>query len=97
VLVRFQEPLKIGQGMIEVIDNGHGMSLETIQTASRLRCLRRASATAATVCHQEGAWVSSGGRASKRSCSMRRSTKGSGGPSTRRMGSCRTLLYLRSL
>jgi hypothetical protein len=33
VLVRFQEPLEIGQGMIEVIDNGHGMSLETIQTA----------------------------------------------------------------
>jgi signal transduction histidine kinase len=33
VLVRFQEPLEIGQGMIEVIDNGHGMSLETIQNA----------------------------------------------------------------
>lgn len=33
VLVRFQEPLEIGQGRIEVIDNGHGMSLETIQTA----------------------------------------------------------------
>ncbi len=33
VLVRFQEPLEVGQGMIEVIDNGHGMSLETIQTA----------------------------------------------------------------
>ena len=32
VLVRFQEPLEIGQGRIEVIDNGHGMSLETIQT-----------------------------------------------------------------
>jgi signal transduction histidine kinase len=33
VLVRFQEPLEIGQGMIEIIDNGHGMSLETIQNA----------------------------------------------------------------
>jgi len=33
VLVRFQKPLEIGQGMIEVIDNGHGMSLETIQNA----------------------------------------------------------------
>jgi hypothetical protein len=33
VLVRFQEPLEIGRGMIEVIDNGHGMSLETIQNA----------------------------------------------------------------
>jgi hypothetical protein len=33
VLVRFREPLEIGQGMIEVIDNGHGMSLETIQNA----------------------------------------------------------------
>ena len=32
VLVRFQEPLEIGQGRIEVMDNGHGMSLETIQT-----------------------------------------------------------------
>src|SRR5712691_7573098 len=32
VLVRFQGPLEIGQGRIEVIDNGHGMSLETIQT-----------------------------------------------------------------
>src|SRR5712691_8303928 len=32
VLVRFQGPLEIGQGTIEVIDNGHGMSLETIQT-----------------------------------------------------------------
>src|SRR5215510_10801715 len=30
VLVRFQGPLEIGQGMIEVMDNGHGMSLETI-------------------------------------------------------------------
>lgn len=33
VLVHFQEPLEIGQGMIEVIDNGHGMSLETIQNS----------------------------------------------------------------
>ena len=32
VLVRFQGPLEIGQGRIEVMDNGHGMSLETIQT-----------------------------------------------------------------
>jgi len=32
VLVRFQAPLEIGRGRIEVIDNGHGMSLETIQT-----------------------------------------------------------------
>lgn len=32
VLVRFQGPLEIGQGRIEVIDNSHGMSLETIQT-----------------------------------------------------------------
>jgi hypothetical protein len=32
VLVRFQGLLEIGQGRIEVIDNGHGMSLETIQT-----------------------------------------------------------------
>jgi signal transduction histidine kinase len=33
VLVRFQGPLEIGQGRIEVLDNGHGMSLETLQTA----------------------------------------------------------------
>lgn len=33
VIVRFQEPLEIGQGQIEVIDNGHGMSLETVQHA----------------------------------------------------------------
>jgi signal transduction histidine kinase len=33
VWVRFYEPLTIGKGMIEVIDNGHGMSLETIQSA----------------------------------------------------------------
>jgi len=32
VLVRFQGPLEIGQGRIEVMDNGHGMSLETMQT-----------------------------------------------------------------
>ena len=32
VLVRFQEPLEIGHGTIEVLDNGHGMSLETMQT-----------------------------------------------------------------
>jgi hypothetical protein len=32
VLVRFQGPLEIGHGTIEVMDNGHGMSLETIQT-----------------------------------------------------------------
>jgi DNA mismatch repair ATPase MutL len=32
VLVRFQGPLEIGQGRIEVMDNGHGVSLETIQT-----------------------------------------------------------------
>ncbi len=32
VVVRFTEPLEVGQGRIEVIDNGHGMSLETIQT-----------------------------------------------------------------
>jgi hypothetical protein len=32
VLVRFQGPLEIGQGRIEVMDNGHGMSLETTQT-----------------------------------------------------------------
>lgn len=33
VLIRFQEPLHIGRGEIDVIDNGHGMSLDTIQTA----------------------------------------------------------------
>ena len=33
VLVRFQGPLEIGQGKVEVIDNGHGMSLDTIRTA----------------------------------------------------------------
>ena len=30
VLVRFQEPLDVGRGRVEVMDNGHGMSLETI-------------------------------------------------------------------
>jgi len=33
VWIRFHEPLEIGKGMIEVIDNGHGMNLETIRTA----------------------------------------------------------------
>lgn len=33
VLVRFQGPLEAGQGSIEIIDNGHGMSLETITEA----------------------------------------------------------------
>jgi signal transduction histidine kinase len=33
VRVRFHEPLEVNRGMIEVIDNGHGMSLETIQNA----------------------------------------------------------------
>ena len=33
VLVRFQGSLEIGQGQIEIIDNGHGMSLDTIQNA----------------------------------------------------------------
>ncbi len=32
VLVRFHAPLEIGRGQVEVIDNGHGMTLETIQT-----------------------------------------------------------------
>lgn len=32
VLVRFIEPLETGKGSIEVIDNGHGMALTTIQT-----------------------------------------------------------------
>jgi signal transduction histidine kinase len=32
VLVRFCEPIEIDKGKIEVIDNGHGMSLETIRT-----------------------------------------------------------------
>ncbi len=33
VLLRFHEPLEKGQGKIEVIDDGHGMTLETIQGA----------------------------------------------------------------
>src|SRR6266508_1484013 len=33
VLVRFQGPLQLDKGSIEVLDNGHGMSLETIKTA----------------------------------------------------------------
>ena len=33
VLIRFTPPLKPDSGRIEVIDNGHGMSLDTIQTA----------------------------------------------------------------
>lgn len=33
VWIRFHEPLEPGKGMIEVIDNGHGMGLETIQNA----------------------------------------------------------------
>jgi signal transduction histidine kinase len=33
VLVRFQEPLEVGKGMIEVIDNGNGMSLDIIKNA----------------------------------------------------------------
>lgn len=32
VLVRFNSPLEIGNGSIEVIDNGHGMDLTTIRT-----------------------------------------------------------------
>jgi signal transduction histidine kinase len=32
VLVRFAGPLKAGAGSVEVIDDGHGMSLETIRT-----------------------------------------------------------------
>ena len=33
ILVRFTPPLKAGLGAIEVIDNGHGMSLETVRSA----------------------------------------------------------------
>lgn len=33
VLVRFHEPLEPGGGGIDVIDDGHGMSLETVRTA----------------------------------------------------------------
>ncbi len=32
VVVKFQGPLRSGKGMIEVIDNGHGMDLNTIRT-----------------------------------------------------------------
>ena len=32
VLIRFHDPPEIGKGMIEVVDNGHGMSLETIRS-----------------------------------------------------------------
>lgn len=31
VLINFQAPLEVGKGIIEVIDDGHGMTLETIQ------------------------------------------------------------------
>ena len=33
ILVRFTPPLETNHGVIEVIDNGHGMALDTIQTA----------------------------------------------------------------
>ena len=33
VVVRFEAPLQVGQGKIEVLDNGHGMSLDTIKGA----------------------------------------------------------------
>ncbi len=33
VLVRFIGPLEEGKGSIEIIDNGHGMSMQTIETA----------------------------------------------------------------
>lgn len=33
VVVKFSEPLEPGKGMIEVIDNGHGMDLDTVRTA----------------------------------------------------------------
>src|SRR3954453_23381727 len=33
VLVRFHEPLDPGGGGIDVIDDGHGMSLETVRSA----------------------------------------------------------------
>ncbi|MCJ7575777.1 MAG: ATP-binding protein [Dehalococcoidia bacterium] len=32
VWIRFHSPLEIGKGMIEVVDNGHGMNLDTIKT-----------------------------------------------------------------
>lgn len=33
VVVRFIEPLELNKGSIEIIDNGHGMSLDTIRSA----------------------------------------------------------------
>lgn len=33
VLIRFKEPLAIGSGEIQIIDDGHGMSLDTIQNS----------------------------------------------------------------
>ena len=32
VLIRFIGPLELGKGRVEVIDNGHGMELKTVQT-----------------------------------------------------------------
>lgn len=32
VLIRFSGPIEIGKGKIEVIDNGHGMALDTVKT-----------------------------------------------------------------
>src|SRR5271157_5052391 len=32
VLIKFYDPLEPGKGRIEVIDNGHGMTLSTVQT-----------------------------------------------------------------
>lgn len=34
VLIRFTPPLERGKGCIEVIDNGHGMDLDTVRTVS---------------------------------------------------------------
>lgn len=33
VMIRFHEPLDIGEGGLDVIDNGHGMSIETIRSS----------------------------------------------------------------
>ena len=33
VMIRFTGPLEEGKGSIEIIDNGHGMSMETVKTA----------------------------------------------------------------
>ena len=33
VLIRLQGPLRLGQGQIEVWDDGHGMDIQTLQTA----------------------------------------------------------------